>query len=62
MSVATERSGCRTLLSEDLNPDQRFHGIVVVNPFATVTDDARSVQTGQDNEPRSNRNTSPESY
>ncbi len=33
MSAATERSGCRKLLAEDLNPDQRYHGIVVVNPF-----------------------------
>ena len=33
MSDATERSGCRKLLSEDLNLDRRCHGIVVVNPF-----------------------------
>ena len=57
--AAAERSGCRKLLSEDLNPDQRYHGIVVVNPFATVADDARSVQAGQDREPPSTR-TSPE--
>ena len=56
--AAAERSGCRKLLSEDLNPDQGYHGIVVVNPFATVADDARSVQAGQDSEPPSTRSTS----
>ena len=60
--AAAERSGCRKLLSEDLNADQRYHGIVVVNPFETVTDGARSVQAGQRCEPPSTRSTCPENY
>ena len=34
--AAAERSGCKKLLTEDLNPGQRYHGIVVVNPFENV--------------------------
>ena len=58
--AAAERSGCRKLLSEDLNADQRYHGIVVVNPFATVADGARSVQAGPGCERPSTRSTCPE--
>ena len=32
---AARLSGCDTVLSEDLNPGQRFDGVQVVNPFAT---------------------------
>ena len=32
--VAAEKAGCGQILSEDLNPGQLYHGIVVVNPFA----------------------------
>ena len=35
--AAAERSDCGKLLSEDLNSDQRYHGIVVVNPFVAMT-------------------------
>ena len=31
--AAAERAGCRRIFSEDLNPGQSYHGIVVVNPF-----------------------------
>jgi predicted nucleic acid-binding protein len=27
-------SGCSELLTEDLSPDQQFHGLRIVNPFA----------------------------
>ena len=43
--AAAERSDCRKLLSEDLNSDQRYHGIVVVNPFLTVTEGAPSAES-----------------
>ena len=32
--AAAERTGCRKLLSEDLNNGQEYNGIVVENPFA----------------------------
>ena len=31
--AAAERAGCTRIFSEDLNPGQSYHGIVVVNPF-----------------------------
>ena len=31
--AAAERAGCTRIVSEDLNPGQTYHGIVVVNPF-----------------------------
>ncbi len=31
--AAAERAGCATILSEDLNPGQSYHGILVINPF-----------------------------
>lgn len=31
--AAAERAGCGRILSEDLNPGQAYHDIVVVNPF-----------------------------
>jgi predicted nucleic acid-binding protein len=31
---AAERGGCASILSEDLNNSQEYHGIVVINPFA----------------------------
>ena len=31
--AAAERAGCTQIVSEDLNPGQTYHGIVVVNPF-----------------------------
>ena len=58
--AAAERSGCRKLLSEDLNPDQRYHGIVVENPFVTVTDGAPSAQVGHSCDPSSTGNSGPE--
>ena len=45
--AAAERSGCRKLLSEDLNPDQRYNGVVVENPFVTVGKVAASAEAGQ---------------
>ena len=33
--AAAERAGCSTILSEDFNPGQSYHGILAVNPFAT---------------------------
>lgn len=30
---AAERAGCTRIVSEDLNPGQTYHGIVVVDPF-----------------------------
>jgi predicted nucleic acid-binding protein len=32
--AAALEAGCDELLTEDLNPGQRFEGLVVVNPFA----------------------------
>jgi predicted nucleic acid-binding protein len=32
--AAAEKSGCRRLLSEDLNPGQIYGTILAVNPFA----------------------------
>lgn len=32
---AAQRAGCTVLLSEDLDPGQRFDGLVVENPFAS---------------------------
>ena len=43
--AAAERSDCGKLLSEDLKSDQRYHGIVVVNPFLTVTEGAPSAES-----------------
>ena len=40
--AAAERSGSKTLLSEDLNPDQRYSGIVVVNTLENVEGGAPS--------------------
>ena len=51
--AAAERSGCRKLLSEDLNSDQLYHGIVVVDPFVTVTDGVQSAPAGQSCQPPS---------
>jgi predicted nucleic acid-binding protein len=31
--AAAERAGCKRIWSEDLNPGQRYFGIVVENPF-----------------------------
>ena len=31
--AAAERAGCTRIVSEDLNPGQSYHGLVVVNPF-----------------------------
>jgi len=31
--AAAERGGCQRILSEDLNPGQRYFGIFVENPF-----------------------------
>ena len=31
--AAAERARCPRILSEDMNPGQSYHGIVVVNPF-----------------------------
>ena len=31
--AAAERAGCSTILSEDLNAGQYYHGILAVNPF-----------------------------
>jgi predicted nucleic acid-binding protein len=33
---ATERSGCRMILSEDLSDGQTYHDILVNNPFKDV--------------------------
>jgi len=33
--AAAERGGCSQVLSEDLSEGQRYHDILVVNPFAT---------------------------
>ena len=32
--AAVERAGCSTILSEDYNSGQSYHGILAVNPFA----------------------------
>ena len=34
--AAARIAGCRTVYSEDLNPDQDYDGVRVVNPFADV--------------------------
>ena len=34
--AAAERAGCVEVLSEDLNAGQRYGGVVVSNPFASV--------------------------
>ena len=31
--AAADRAGCARIISEDLNPGQSYHGVVVVNPF-----------------------------
>ena len=31
--AAAERAGCARIISEDLNPGQLYHGIIVVSPF-----------------------------
>ena len=31
--AAAERAGCTRLISEDLNPDQTYNGVTVINPF-----------------------------
>jgi predicted nucleic acid-binding protein len=31
--AAAERGGCARILSEDLNPGQRYFGVLVANPF-----------------------------
>ena len=31
--AAAERAGCGRIISEDMNPGQLYHGVVVVNPF-----------------------------
>jgi predicted nucleic acid-binding protein len=31
--AAAERAGCGRIWSEDLNPDQRYFGVTVTNPF-----------------------------
>lgn len=51
--AAAERAGCRKLLSEALNPDRRYHGIVVENPFATVSEGAPSAEAGERFKPSS---------
>ena len=58
--AAAERSGCKTLVSEDLNPDQRYNGIVVVNPFENAEGGAPSAQMGQRREAPSTPGTHPE--
>ena len=32
--AAAERAGCRSILSEDFNSGQSYHGITAINPFA----------------------------
>ena len=32
--AAAERAGCTSILSEDMNPGQSYHGMLAVNPFA----------------------------
>ena len=32
--AAAERANCTSILSEDMNPGQRYHGMLAVNPFA----------------------------
>lgn len=32
--AASERAGCSRILSEDLNPGQKYFGVLVENPFA----------------------------
>jgi predicted nucleic acid-binding protein len=31
--AAAERAGCEKILSEDLNSQQKYFGVVVANPF-----------------------------
>jgi predicted nucleic acid-binding protein len=31
--AAAERAGCERILSEDLNPGQKYFGVTVINPF-----------------------------
>jgi predicted nucleic acid-binding protein len=38
--AAAQCGGCRTLLSEDFQPGQRFGDLTVVNPFATAPSEA----------------------
>ena len=57
--AAAERSDCGKLLSKDLNSDQRYHGIVVVNPFGAVTDGGPFIPPGQGSEPPSTPSTCP---
>lgn len=33
--AAAERAGCGRIISEDLNPGQSYHGVVVANPFVS---------------------------
>ena len=33
--AAAERAGCTSILSEDMNTGQSYHGILAVNPFAS---------------------------
>ena len=33
--AAAERAVCSTILSEDMNPGQSYHGILAVNPFSS---------------------------
>ena len=33
--AAAERAGCSTILSEDMNSGQSYHGILAVNPFSS---------------------------
>ena len=35
--AAARAAGCRTVYTEDLNPDQDYDGVRVVNPFAGAT-------------------------
>ena len=35
--AAARAAGCRTVYTEDLNPDQDYDGVRVVNPFADAT-------------------------
>mgnify|MGYP000910465941 CR=1 FL=1 len=36
--AAAKRMGCGTVYSEDLNPEQDYDGVLVVNPFASLTE------------------------
>ena len=39
MVAATQQTGCRQLLTEDLQDDQDLDGVLVVNPFARQPED-----------------------